>query len=97
MNLWKDASAVITDSGGLQEETTAIGVPCFTLRENTERPVTIFEGTNTLIGGDMEKLKNELSNLRNAKKKKNSGSCPTLWDGQASNRILDIVTDYLNV
>jgi len=97
LNLWKDASAVITDSGGLQEETTAIGVPCFTLRENTERPITIFEGTNTLVGDNMEKLKNELSDLRNAKKKNNSSSCPMLWDGQASNRILDIVTEHLNV
>ena len=50
LKLWKDASLVLTDSGGLQEETTALGIPCFTIRENTERPVTIEEGTNTLVG-----------------------------------------------
>jgi len=50
LKLWKDASLVLTDSGGLQEETTALGIPCFTIRENTERPVTIEEGTNTLLG-----------------------------------------------
>jgi UDP-N-acetylglucosamine 2-epimerase (non-hydrolysing) len=54
LNLWKDASLVLTDSGGLQEETTALGVPCFTIRENTERPVTIEEGTNTLVGAGKE-------------------------------------------
>ena len=56
LNLWKDANCVITDGGGLQEETTALGVPCFTLRENTERPVTLSQGTNVLIGTDMDRL-----------------------------------------
>jgi UDP-N-acetylglucosamine 2-epimerase (non-hydrolysing) len=52
--LWRNASLVLTDSGGLQEETTALGIPCFTLRENTERPVTVEEGTNTLVGTTKE-------------------------------------------
>ena len=52
LNLWKDAAVVLTDSGGLQEETTALGVPCITIRENTERPVTIDEGSNVLVGTD---------------------------------------------
>ena len=56
LNLWKDASLIMTDSGGLQEETTALGIPCLTLRENTERPVTVDEGTNTMVGCDPEKI-----------------------------------------
>ena len=52
LNLWKDAALIMTDSGGLQEETTALGIPCLTLRENTERPVTIDEGSNVLVGTD---------------------------------------------
>ena len=56
LNLWKDAAVVLTDSGGLQEETTALGVPCVTIRENTERPVTVDEGSNVLAGTDPEKI-----------------------------------------
>ncbi len=87
--LWKDASAVLTDSGGLQEETTALGIPCLTLRENTERPVTVEIGTNTLVGSDMKKVKDNISNILQGKYKK--GQIPEKWDGKASERIVQIL------
>ena len=87
--LWKDAVAVLTDSGGLQEETTALGVPCVTLRENTERPVTVEIGTNTIVGSDMEKLKETVSDIRNGRYKE--GKIPEKWDGQAAKRIIQIL------
>lgn len=59
LNLWKDASIVLTDSGGLQEETTALGVPCLTIRENTEPPITVDEGSNVLVGTDPERIVSE--------------------------------------
>jgi len=85
----RSAAAVITDSGGIQEETTYLQVPCLTLRENTERPITITQGTNVLIGHDMEKLRNELAKILAGHAKK--GSVPPLWDGHASERIADVL------
>jgi len=90
--LWKGAKAVLTDSGGLQEETTALGVPCLTLRENTERPVTVETGTNTLVGSDMDKVKDNVSDIIQKRYKK--GQIPEKWDGKASKRIVKIL-DYL--
>jgi UDP-N-acetylglucosamine 2-epimerase (non-hydrolysing) len=88
--LQRDALAVITDSGGIQEETTFLGVPCLTVRENTERPVTVTMGTNTLIGRDMGHLRTELERILHGEHKK---SCvPPLWDGHASERIAGILT-----
>jgi len=87
--LWKDAFCVLTDSGGLQEETTALGIPCLTLRENTERPITISEGTNTLIGQDPKRLQEELRVLLHGESKQ--GKVPELWDGKASRRITEIL------
>jgi UDP-N-acetylglucosamine 2-epimerase (non-hydrolysing) len=84
---WKDAKAVITDSGGLQEETTALGVPCLTLRENTERPVTVEKGTNTIIGNDIKKLRKCLNTILKNRYKK--GSIPPKWDGKTAPRIID--------
>ncbi|MDY0131719.1 MAG: UDP-N-acetylglucosamine 2-epimerase (non-hydrolyzing) [Desulforegulaceae bacterium] len=86
--LWKDSSAVFTDSGGLQEETTGLGVPCFTLRDNTERPVTIDEGTNTLIGNKKEDIIKAYNNFKKGIVK--SGHLPKFWDGKASERIIDV-------
>ena len=87
--LQKDARLVITDSGGIQEETTYLGVPCLTVRDNTERPVTVTMGTNTLVGQNMDKLKEEVNRiLRNDYKK---GDIPPLWDGHAAERIARIV------
>ena len=87
--LQQRATVVITDSGGLQEETTALGVPCLTVRENTERPVTITHGTNTLVGTDMELLSHEVSQILAGHGK--GGRIPPLWDGSASERIADVV------
>ena len=83
------ATVVITDSGGIQEETTYLGVPCLTLRENTERPVTVSLGTNVLVGRDPEKLRSELSLVLAGKAKK--GSIPPLWDGHTGERIAAVV------
>ncbi len=79
------ATVVITDSGGIQEETTYLGVPCLTLRENTERPVTVSLGTNVLVGRDPDKLRAELSRVLAGQAKK--GSIPPLWDGHTGERI----------
>ena len=87
------ATVVITDSGGIQEETTYLGIPCLTARANTERPVTVEIGTNILIGDDMEKLRTETLNVLNGRGKK--GSVPPLWDGHASERIASILTNRL--
>ena len=85
------ATVVITDSGGIQEETTYLGIPCLTARANTERPVTVKIGTNILIGDDMEKLRTETLNVLNGGGK--NGSVPPLWDGHASERIANILTN----
>jgi UDP-N-acetylglucosamine 2-epimerase (non-hydrolysing) len=83
------ATVVITDSGGVQEETTYLGVPCLTLRENTERPVTVSLGTNVLVGRDPDKLRSELSRVLAGQAKK--GTIPPLWDGHAGERIAALV------
>lgn len=83
------AHLVVTDSGGLQEETTWLGVPCFTLRENTERPVTIEQGTNYLAGSDLTKADKMVRVCLAGKTKK--GRIPDLWDGHAAQRIADVL------
>jgi UDP-N-acetylglucosamine 2-epimerase (non-hydrolysing) len=83
------AEVVITDSGGIQEETTYLGVPCLTLRENTERPITVSLGTNVLVGRDPEKLRTELAAVLAGKKKK--GTIPPLWDGHAGERVAQVI------
>jgi UDP-N-acetylglucosamine 2-epimerase (non-hydrolysing) len=88
--LQKNARFVITDSGGIQEETTWLGIPCMTLRENTERPITITVGTNELIGNDWLRLRESVNRILTGNWK--SGSCPPLWDGHASDRIADLLT-----
>jgi UDP-N-acetylglucosamine 2-epimerase (non-hydrolysing) len=87
--LMDKARFVMTDSGGLQEETTVLGVPCLTLRENTERPVTITLGTNQLVGLDPAKIVAEAENILSGQFKK--GSIPPLWDGNASKRIVETI------
>ncbi|VVS95309.1 non-hydrolyzing UDP-N-acetylglucosamine 2-epimerase [Desulfoluna spongiiphila] len=89
--LWKDALCVFTDSGGLQEETTGLGVPCFTIRDNTERPVTVEEGTNTLIGTTGANILAAYDSLKTGNIK--TGSIPELWDGKAAQRIVNILIE----
>jgi UDP-N-acetylglucosamine 2-epimerase (non-hydrolysing) len=84
--LWKDAALVLTDSGGLQEESTALGVPCVTLRENTERPITLEEGTNTLAGTDPAAI--ERAALAALEARTRTARRPALWDGLAAQRIV---------
>jgi UDP-N-acetylglucosamine 2-epimerase (non-hydrolysing) len=89
MYLIKNSFAVITDSGGISEETTVLGIPCFTMRTTTERPETIEIGTNTLVGITIEKLTLAYANfLKNGLVKKGT---PALWDGKASERIIDVL------
>jgi UDP-N-acetylglucosamine 2-epimerase (non-hydrolysing) len=83
------ATVVITDSGGIQEETTYLGVPCLTVRENTERPITVSMGTNVLVGRDRDKLRTELARILDGDAKK--GIVPPLWDGRAGERIADVL------
>ena len=90
LSLIADAGAVLTDSGGIQEETTFLGVPCFTLRDNTERPVTIRAGTNTLLGLDPAAIATIPSAL--ADRGPAPSEPPPLWDGQASERIADVLS-----
>jgi UDP-N-acetylglucosamine 2-epimerase (non-hydrolysing) len=89
LSLESHAQFVITDSGGIQEETTYLGVPCLTMRSNTERPVTVTAGTNILVGDDRLKLVAEVRNILEGKAKK--GVIPPLWDGHSGERIADIL------
>ena len=88
--LQRRATLVITDSGGMQEETTYLGVPCLTVRANTERPVTVTLGTNILVGQDMARLRTEVDRVLNGQARQ--GQVPPLWDGRAGERIAQIVT-----
>jgi UDP-N-acetylglucosamine 2-epimerase (non-hydrolysing) len=87
--LQRGATLVITDSGGIQEETTFLGIPCLTLRENTERPVTVSLGTNVLVGRDLLRLQREIRRILAGETRKTSPV--PLWDGHAAERIADVV------
>jgi len=87
--LTSQARAIVTDSGGLQEESTALEIPCLTARFNTERPITVEQGTSTLVGNDPEKLRGGLRSILQGTYKQ--GKCPELWDGQAAERIATIL------
>lgn len=88
------ARVVLTDSGGIQEETTVLGVPCITLRENTERPVTVTEGTNIVVGTDRNKIVKKTLEILN--KHTLEGQTPEFWDGKASKRIVKLIIDYFS-
>jgi UDP-N-acetylglucosamine 2-epimerase (non-hydrolysing) len=90
MKLTASARLVLTDSGGIQEETTVLGVPCITLRENTERPVTIDEGTNLLAGTGRDAILAAYAKHKNAPP---SGRVPRFWDGKSAQRITDAIVD----
>lgn len=93
LNLMANASLVLTDSGGIQEETTILEIPCITLRRNTERPITITEGTNYLVGNDPAKIKAQAFDVLDSGGKK--GRMPKLWDGKAAKRIAKILSETL--
>jgi UDP-N-acetylglucosamine 2-epimerase (non-hydrolysing) len=93
LDLWKNAAVVLTDSGGLQEETTALGVPCVTIRENTERPITVEEGSNVLVGTDPARILGEARKILRGEGKR--GRRPHLWDGKAAERIVGILAREL--
>ncbi|MEL6185772.1 MAG: UDP-N-acetylglucosamine 2-epimerase (non-hydrolyzing), partial [Myxococcota bacterium] len=93
LSLTSRAKLVLTDSGGLQEETTALGIPCLTLRENTERPITESEGTNIVVGVDPVRIRAEVDVILKTGGK--AGKVPALWDGKAGERIVDAVLAFL--
>jgi UDP-N-acetylglucosamine 2-epimerase (non-hydrolysing) len=93
LGLMRDAKLVLTDSGGIQEETTALGVPCLTLRENTERPITIAEGTNTLVGPNPDAIRAAFYDVMTSGGK--SGRVPEYWDGRAAMRIAHTLQGWL--
>jgi len=89
LRLMADARLVLTDSGGIQEETTVLGVPCLTLRENTERPVTLDQGTNHLVGSDPATIRAEARKILDGEAR--ASRVPDLWDGGAAARIVDVL------
>jgi UDP-N-acetylglucosamine 2-epimerase (non-hydrolysing) len=91
--LMEGSAAVLTDSGGIQEETTALGILCLTLRENTERPITISQGTNVLAGTSKESI---LRAWREQQDRPKTGAIPELWDGCAAERCVDAIAAFLH-
>jgi UDP-N-acetylglucosamine 2-epimerase (non-hydrolysing) len=91
LGLMRDARMVLTDSGGIQEETTALGVPCITLRNNTERPITIDEGTNVIVGQDPQRIRDAVDEVLRTGGK--AGRIPEYWDGRAAERIVRVLRE----
>jgi UDP-N-acetylglucosamine 2-epimerase (non-hydrolysing) len=93
LRLYSGARLVLTDSGGIQEETTALGIPCLTLRENTERPITVEMGTNTIVGTDTERITRAAMHALDTPAHTGQARTPPLWDGRAADRILDALLE----
>ena len=89
LNMMSNAAFLLTDSGGIQEETTVLGIPCITMRENTERPVTVELGTNVIVGMNTEKIISESLKVLSGTFKK--GKIPPFWDGKTADRIVEII------
>lgn len=93
LHLCMHSRMILTDSGGIQEESTVLGIPCITMRENTERPITCISGTNVIVGNDREKILSAAMGVLNGKAR--SGSIPEKWDGRAGERIVEILLRQL--
>jgi UDP-N-acetylglucosamine 2-epimerase (non-hydrolysing) len=93
INLVSNSKFVMTDSGGLQEESTILGVPCLTLRENTERPITVTQGTNKVVGTETKDIIDEFQNLDFSKKPRR----PEYWDGKTAHRIAEVIVNELRM
>lgn len=93
LRLYSGARLVLTDSGGIQEETTALSIPCLTLRENTERPITVSMGTNRIVGTDEERIIAAAFEVLATPREKFSSRVPPLWDGHTADRILDAIEE----
>src|SRR5205085_7201011 len=96
LRLYSGAALVLTDSGGIQEETTALGIPCLTLRENTERPVTVETGTNRVVGRDPARIVREAESALARRRSGEPSRLPPLWDGETADRILDALLERTN-
>lgn len=94
LSLTSHARIVLTDSGGLQEESTALGIPCLTLRENTERPVTVTHGTNEIVGASTERI---LAGFARSLSRTAPATRPELWDGRTAERIADAIRSFLGI
>jgi UDP-N-acetylglucosamine 2-epimerase (non-hydrolysing) len=92
LNLMAHAKVVLTDSGGIQEETTVLNIPCITLRDSTERPITLTEGTNVLVHNDPEKIVAEVKKALGGQRR--VSQCPSLWDGHTAERIVAVLADH---
>ncbi|GAB3100092.1 UDP-N-acetylglucosamine 2-epimerase (non-hydrolyzing) [Aestuariicella hydrocarbonica] len=93
LGLMRSAKVVLTDSGGIQEETTALGVPCITLRDSTERPITLTEGTNVLVGSNPKCIREAFDSVITTGGK--SGRIPEFWDGRAAERIVEVIHEWV--
>ncbi|NKB37618.1 MAG: UDP-N-acetylglucosamine 2-epimerase (non-hydrolyzing) [Gammaproteobacteria bacterium] len=91
LKLMAESALIITDSGGIQEESTILGIPCLTIRPNTERPITITEGTNRLVGHSSDEIIQAIKDVESGMS--NKGSAPNLWDGNSADRIAAIIID----
>jgi UDP-N-acetylglucosamine 2-epimerase (non-hydrolysing) len=95
MSLMSNSKFVITDSGGIQEETSILGIPCITLRDNTERPVTVEQGTNIIVSTDQSKIMGGITNILQGRIDL-KGAIPEKWDGRAAERIVKVLMDSEN-
>jgi len=93
LHLMGHAKVVLTDSGGIQEETTALNIPCLTLRDSTERPITLTEGTNVLVHDDPQKIVAEVCRVLQGRSRQ--GKCPEIWDGHTAERIVTALSEKL--
>jgi len=93
LNLMAHAKIVLTDSGGIQEETTLLNIPCITLRDTTERPITLTQGTNVLVHDDPQKILAEVTRILDGHQRQ--GTCPLIWDGHTAERIVEVLVRTL--